>query len=199
MAIIDDVPISIIPSDLFPNSKDALDNLLHLEHGIMTDAEVIRSPMETWDAQCVAKIPKQMVSILRTDQVMPAFCAWIPALLRKVSSHHIHIHIAVGTFRLAALQGKKLLMHNVFIYESPSDVLYFAMAALEQLSVLHTEVTLTLYGNVSSGDELHQLFSKYVTTVNFGDKPAEITYSYAFKDVDGHVFPFILNAPLCAS
>lgn len=198
LVIIDDVPISIIPSDLFPASTDALSNLLHLEHGTVIDAQIVQTPIEIWDAQCVAQAPNQLGSLINSARVIPAFCAWIPALMRNVKPYHIHIYISESTFRLALLQGKDLKIHNVFAYEAASDVLYFTMAALEQLSVLHTEVALTLYGNVASGSELHQLFAKYMTIVNFGQKPIELTYSYAFKDLEGHAFPFILNAPLCA-
>lgn len=198
-AVVDNVPCSVIPSDLFPEDAAQLDAILRLEHGVLDGLTTVIWPLEIWDAQCAALVPEALLKALPSDRVMPSLCCWTPSLLRSPVAHHAHAHVSTQDFSLAVLKGRDLTLHNSFAHQSPEDVLYFCMAALEQLSILHTEVRLSLYGDVTEGDALHGLFRRYISDVDFGERPPELTYPYSFKELAGHRLPFLLNAPLCAS
>ena len=169
-----------------------------MENGLILDSTLIETHLDSLDANCVFLLPKVLNKVIPCDKIIPAFAAWMPSLLRIPSSTHIHLHVANQSFRLALLQGKNLLLHNTFNFSAHEDVLYFSLAALEQLSILHSEAVLTLYGNVAKGDDLHSLFTKYIGQVNFAEKPTELSFSYSFKDLPNHMSPFLLNAPKCA-
>lgn len=198
-AVVDSVPCSVIPSDLFPGNTDQLRSILHLEHGALDGLTAVISPLEVWDAQCAALVPEALLKVLPSDRVMPSLCCWTPSLLRSPVAHHAHVHVSTQDFSLAVLKGRDLILHNSFAHQSPEDILYFCMAALEQLSILHTEVRLSLYGDVAEGDALHGLFRRYISDVVFAERPSELTCPYSFKELAGHRLPFLLNAPLCAS
>ncbi|MCF8257827.1 MAG: DUF3822 family protein [Flavobacteriales bacterium] len=197
--VVDNVPCSIIPSDLFPTDDAQMTSLLNLEHGELRNLTRVMATLDVWDSQCLALVPTELLNVLPTQKVIPSLCCWVPSLLRSPSAHHVHVHVSDHDFCLAVLTGRDLLFYNAFEQYAPEDVLYFTMAALEQLAILHTEARLTLYGRVTDGDVLHGLFRRYIADVVFGDRPAEMTYGYSFKDLSGHQVPFILNAPICAS
>ena len=198
VAVVDDLPCTIIPSDLFPSDKKDLEALLTLENGLIPDSTLIETNLDSLDANCVFALPNVLKKVIHCEKIIPAFAAWMPSLIRNPTSTHIHVHVSNQSFRLALLQGKGLLLHNTFNFSAHEDVLYFTLAALEQLSILHSETTLTLYGNVAKGDHLHSLFTKYISHVDFAEKPIEFSYSYSFKDLPNHMSPFLLNAPKCA-
>ncbi len=198
VAVVDDLPCTIIPSDLFPSEKKDLKALITLENGLIPDSTLIETNLDSLDANCVFALPNVLNKVIHCEKIIPAFAAWMPSLIRNPTSTHIHVHVSNQSFRLALLQGKGLLLHNTFNFSAHEDVLYFTLAALEQLSILHSETTLTLYGNVAKGDHLHSLFTKYISQVYFAEKPTELGYSYSFKDLPNHMSPFLLNAPKCA-
>lgn len=196
--VVDDLPCTIIPSDLFPSDKTNLEALFTLENGFIPDSTFIETTLDSMDANCLFALPNVLNKVIHCEKIIPAFAAWMPSLIRNPTSTHIHVHVSNQSFRLALLQGKGLLLHNTFNFSAHEDVLYFTLAALEQLSILHSETILTLYGNVAKGDNLHALFTKYIAQVNFAEKPAELSFSYSFKDLPNHMSPFLLNAPKCA-
>lgn len=196
--VVDDLPCAIIPSDLFPSNKTGLETLFTLENGFIPDSTFIDTNLDSMDANCLFALPNVLNKVIHCEKIVPAFAAWMPSLIRNPTSTHIHVHVSNQSFRLALLQGKGLLLHNTFNFSAHEDVLYFTLAALEQLSILHSETTLTLYGNVAKGNHLHSLFTKYISHVDFAEKPVEFRYSYSFKDLPNHMSPFLLNAPKCA-
>jgi hypothetical protein len=198
VAVVDDLPCTIIPCDLFPSYKTDLEALLTLENGLILDSTLIETHLDSLDANCVCALPNVLNKVIHCEKIIPAFAAWMPSLIRQPTSTHIHVYVSNQSFRLALIQGKNLLLHNTFNFSAYEDVLYFTLAALEQLSILHSEAVLTLYGNVAKGDDLHSLFTKYIGQVNFAEKPAELSFSYSFKDLPNHMSPFLLNAPKCA-
>jgi hypothetical protein len=197
--VLDDMPTSIIPSDLFPEDDDALLQIMQLEHGLKDGHKVYRSTLNAFDAQYAGLVPSELSARLPSSQIVLAFNAWVPSLLRRPTSFHAHLHVSNQRFRLAVLAGRDLLLHNQQPCDTADDVLYFTLATLEQLSILHTEVRLVLYGSVQKGDETHDLFCRYIASVELAERPSEYTYSYSFKDLPAHASPYLLNAPLCAS
>jgi len=196
--VVNNVPCSVIPSDLF-GKEETLNRILRLEHGELSGTSAVSALMEVWDAHCVALVPDAILRLFDSTRILPALFCWTPSLLRSPAAYHAHVHISEREFSLAVLKGRDLILHNSFAHQSPEDVLYFCMAALEQLSILHAEVRLTIYGDVTENDVLHGLFKRYIAQVLFGEKPTELTYSYSFKELLGHRMPFILNTPICAS
>jgi len=197
--VVNNVPCSLIPSDLFRKDSESLNPILLLEHGELSGTSPVTAAIEVWDAHCVALIPDAILQLFPSARILPALFCWTPSLLRSPAAYHAHVHVSEREFSLAVLKGRDLVLHNDFTHQAPEDVLYFCMAALEQLAILHSEVRLSVYGNVTENDALHGLFRRYISHVVFGERPTELTYSYSFKELPGHRMPFILNAPICAS
>jgi hypothetical protein len=197
--VLNNVSCSIIPSDLFKQEPESRNEILRLEHGELKGAGSVTATLEVWDAHCVAVIPDAILQLFPSARVLPSLFCWTPSLLRSPTAYHAHVHVSEREFSLAVLKGRDLVLHNDFTHQTPEDVLYFCMAALEQLAILHSEVRLSVYGNVTENDALHGLFRRYISHVVFGERPTELTYSYSFKELPGHRMPFILNAPICAS
>lgn len=197
--VVCNVPCSIIPSDLYRRETETINQILRLEHGELSGNNAVDALMDVWDAHCVVLIPNAILQLFSSIRILPTLICWSSSLLQSPSAHHAHAYISEREFTLAVLRGRELILHNDFTHQTPEDVLYFCMATMEQLSILHSEVQFTLYGNVEEDDALHRLFKRYIVQVVFGEKPTALKYSYSFKELLGHRMPFILNAPLCAS
>ncbi len=198
-AIIGDVASSIFPSDLISTDEVSLRKVLSIEHGDLTGLRVVSAPIHSWDAQCCALIPAGMMEAIPARTILPENACWVPSLLRSLSPDHAHVHVAERSVNIAVLKAKQCVLMNAYERHSAEDVLYFLMAALEQLTILHTEVRVTLYGEVKDGDAVHSLLKRYISHLTFAERPAELSYSYSFKEVPNHKLHTLLNAPLCAS
>jgi len=198
-AVIADVAYSIIPSDLISMDGASLRRVMSIEHGDLTGLRVASTPIHSWDAQCCALIPDGMLEAIPACTVLPENACWIPSLLRSAVPVHAHVNVAERSVNIAVLKGKQCVLMNAYDIHSAEDVLYFLMAALEQLTILHTEVRVTLYGEVKDEDSVHSLLKRYISHLTFAERPAELSYSYSFKEVPNHQLHTLLNAPLCAS
>ncbi len=97
-------------------------------------------------------------------------------------------------FALVVFKDASLVFSNWFQFGKPEDVLYYLMASLESLKILHSEVEVSLNGNIEKGDAMHTTIAKYISKLSFGKRPKNLTYSYSFKELQEHRFPFIFEA-----
>lgn len=196
--IVGHVPFSVIPEDLLPPTAKGIESILRLEHGPTEGLRVLNSPLPGWEAVCLALVPEPLMAVLPSGRVLPELCGWLPSLRRSSAPYHAHLLLHEHSFVLAVLDGRQPLLVNTFHHQAPEDVLYFTLAALEQLNILHSEAMLTLYGHVREEDGVTGLFQRYIPTVSFGELPTELSYSYSFKNLEAHRLITLLNAPLCA-
>ncbi len=199
VAVIGDVACSIIPSDLITVGGASVHRMLNLEHGDLNGLRVVSAPLHPWDAQCFSLIPDGMLEAIPARTILPENACWVPSLLRSAVPVHAHLNVAERSVSIAVLKGRQCVLMNAYERQSAEDVLYFLMAALEQLAILHTEVRVTLYGEVKDGDAVHTLLKRYISNLTFAERPAELSYSYSFKELPNHQLHTLLNAPLCAS
>lgn len=189
---------SIVPSDLFPENQEDLNALLRLEHGNLEDQHVLSATLEHFDAKCVALIPKAIKDVLPRVSLLPQPACWMKSLLRTTGIVQANLHVTDGRFLMTLVKGRELLFFNSFEHSTSEDVLYFTLAALEQLSILHSDAAAMLFGDVKEGDSLHSMLTSYIADVRFGSRNSSITCGYSFKDLPAHALPFLFNLPTCA-
>lgn len=189
---IDDSRISIIPSALFSDDKkeEAHELLFEPSNGL----NYISESAATSDFQMVSAVPQAICDILPAEP-KNAFALWLERIENQTTGkHHAAILARHDEFNLTVFNRSELVFSNWFGYSKPEDLLYFLMATLESLNILHTEATLSLAGDIEKGGAAHKLISKYIGKVSFASRPKQLGYSYSFSKVEEHKHPLILSA-----
>lgn len=89
---------------------------------------------------------------------------------KNQSEKRIHAHIRQGQFDLIASENGKLLLANVYTYQSPEDFIYFLLFASEQLKLNPEKFDLEISGEVEEKSAIAAIANKYVRNVKFADR-----------------------------
>jgi hypothetical protein len=191
---VSDCDVTIIPETLFSESigQSQIDFLFGESDG----SQIIEQKLNNTDGVGVFRIPNALVEKI-TGSVSASFITWIDGLLGSSTGVKVNMILKEKRFSLTIQKDGKLLFSNWFNHSKPDDVLYFLMASLESMNILHSDVELILAGPVDKGDELHGILSRFISKISFAKRPKNLTYNYAFNQIPEHRFPFIL-AVACA-
>ena len=196
--VVTDVRNSLIPNDLLPASDEGRNALLHFELGDLSGHEVISAGIGAWDAEAVSLLPSEIVSLLAGAVVVPELAVWSGALLRNTDlGRHAYILMGQRRFSLAIIKDSSLLLHNVFEFDAAEDVLYFVLAALEQLEIPQRDVKVAVSGQVKKEGPLMELLGRYLPGAKLSDQQANISFAYSFKELPRHRSPLLSSLPLC--
>ncbi|MCS6795186.1 MAG: DUF3822 family protein [Raineya sp.] len=121
------------------------------------------------------------------------------ALLENHENASIFIYIESKYMNMTILQGENLLLHNRYYYQSPQDFVYFVLFAIDELQLNPEECHVKLYGEISRDSGIYNLLQKYVRHVEFGKKPATLSFSYVFDEVIDHRYFDLYNVYHCLS
>jgi len=197
-AVVTDVRTSLVPTDLLPASPQGRDAILHLELGDIAEHQVVSNMIGAWDAEAIALLPTSIGDLLSGVTVVPELAAWSGELLRHTGQgHRAHILMGQRRFSLAITKDKTLLLHNTFDHDAPEDVLYFVLAALEQLEIPQVDAQVTVGGQVQKDSGLMELLRRYLPESRMSERQPGITFAYSFKELPAHRSPLLLNLPLC--
>lgn len=196
--MVSDVRNSVIPTDLMPVSGAGRDAILRLELGELTGHDVVTADVEAWDAVAVSLVPCGIRTLLGSTVIVPELAAWSGEMLRHTDpGHRAHILMGQRRFSLAITKGRSLLLHNAFDFDATEDVLYFVLAALEQLEIPQTDLQVVVSGLFQKEDDLMEMLGRYVPRVLPSNWAAGITLAYSFKELPVHRSPLLLNLPSC--
>lgn len=188
---ISDNQVVIVPETLFSeNEKDKYFNFLF---DGSEESEIVNQNLSNTDAVGLFSIPKSVKEVLK-ESVSSSFLTWTDSILGNSSGTKAYLILDEKQFSLSILKDGKLLFSNWFQFSKADDVLYFLMATLESLNILHSEIELLLGGSVEKGDETFKVLSRFISKISFIKRPKNLTYSYSFSQLTEHRFPFIFAA-----
>ncbi|MGB0918318.1 MAG: DUF3822 family protein [Flavobacteriales bacterium] len=187
---IEDSKVMLVPQALF--TKEASKTNFEFLFGDCSQFELETSEIQSLDAVAIYGIPSTLSQIVASP-VKSAFVSWL-GLTNDTFQPSVKCHIEKNQVALTITKNDKLLFSNWFDYQKAEDVLYFFMATLETQKVLHSEVELTLSGEVKKGDEIHTSLTKFISKVSFAVRPKNLNYAYSFRELPEHKFPFIFAA-----
>lgn len=190
---IEDRKSTLVPEALFTN--ETVQSNFEFLFGDSSNLELKTSKIEPLGAVAIYSVPKELNALLESP-VKCSLVNWL-SLAAGNEGTQVRCHISETEFALVITNGRKLLFSNWFSYQKADDVLYFLMATLETQKILHSEIELTLSGEVNKGDEIHSAVTKFISKVSFANRPKNLDYSYAIKSTPEHHFPFIF-ANACA-
>ena len=190
---IEDSKSTLVPEALF--TRETAQSNFEFLFGDSSNLELKTSQIQSLGNVGIYAVPNELVKLLNTP-IKSSFINWLN-LNSGGKGIQVQCYVSETEFALVITNGGKLLFSNWFSYQKADDVLYFLMATLETQKILHSEIELTLSGQVNKGDDIHLAITKFISKFSFAGRPKNLDYSYAIKSTPEHRFPLIF-ASACA-
>lgn len=178
----------LIPNALF--SEDKKQSEFEFLFASSVDLTIESQKLQSSDSVGIYGVPNGIKSLI-PNSVSNSYLHW----LNSLSNDGIvaHLFVVDGHISLTIKRNDALLFTNWFEVKNADDTLYFLMATLETLNILHSEVKITLWGDVAKNDSVHSTLGRFISNITFGNRPKNLEYAYSFKDLPSHKFPFIFS------
>lgn len=100
------------------------------------------------------------------------------------------LYIYVDRFKLhiLACRSGKLLYYNQFSIRQFSDYVKYIMLVMKSLNMDQQTSQVVLWGYIGKNSPHYHEFYKYIRNVNFGGRPQELRFGFAFDEVQEHHF-----------
>jgi hypothetical protein len=115
----------------------------------------------------------------------------------RISRKKVFIHVRENDFDLLVFDGKQLNYYNAFHFQAPTDLIYYVIFVMEQLTLNPEETEVVLMGNIEKESELYDLLYRYIRNIEFIKRNTAFKYSYVFNEIPPHYFYSLLNLRLC--
>lgn len=191
MYSVSDNQVVIVPETLFSESEKEK-HFDFLFDGNQ-DSEIITQKLSNTDAIGIFSVPNSVKQTLEGN-INSSFLTWTDAILGNSLGMKAYLILEEKQFSLTILKEGKLQFSNWFQYSKSDDALYFLMATLESLNILHSDIELVLAGEIEKGDDTFNVLSRFISKISFLKRPKNLTYSYSFSQLPEHKFPFIFAA-----
>lgn len=77
------------------------------------------------------------------------------------------VHFRPSHIQLAAFERGSLLFFNTFLYEKPSDVLYFTLLVYDQFHLKPTDAPLFISGELLPDAEIYRQYERFIKNIRF--------------------------------
>lgn len=174
----------------------------NLNHKSIPQSQVLYCKMHVQHTACIFNIRNELVKLIRFNlplvDVNHASLLFIKAIEQQnfeQSASKIHLYVHSSYIELLNFD-KGIKFYNTFHFENEDEIVYYLLAAAENLQISHG-LDVLLYGNLPIVSVLHEILAKYVRSVQFGIKPKKLTYPVAFNQFAEHQFFIESSALLC--
>lgn len=184
-----DNKVTLIPTALY-NENQQQANLEFL-FGNTVGLGIRSQELQGQDSIGVYALPSGLSGII-SKPIANSYLHWLNSISNNTGTV-ANVTIGDSQFGLVVRRNDALLFSNWFEIKKVEDILYFIMATLESLSILHSDVELVLSGEIEKNDAVHSAIGKFISNVSFGNRPKNLEYAYAFKELASHKYPFIFS------
>lgn len=192
---------------LVPNS---LNNIVEMEkyfqvnHTILPNSQVMNCKLNIFNITSLFNLRNETLKFIRfnlpTADIIHQSLLFIKACEVQHdeinSSKKLYINIHSNYFEILKIEGRQLKFYNNFKYESDTDVIYYILAAAEQLGI-SADFSLHLYGNIRADDTLYSLLKKYCNRILFGDRLTQFGYPESFYKIPSQFYFHSSSVLLC--
>ena len=185
---------TLIPSSLY--SESTMKENFEFVFGEIKQLNLRQYQFKNSEVIGIHALPKELSNVIG-ESYSCSFLTWVDELIGSSRKNSAYIILESTQFSLVVFRDGKLVFSNRFSYGKSDDVLYFLMATLESLNILHSNIQLILGGTVNKGDETFQTISRFISNITFLKAPKNLTYSYSFSQLSEHRFPYLF-ATACA-
>jgi hypothetical protein len=174
-AIVTSEKFTFVPAALFDSSA-AKEYLLF--NAPLEEKDVVRNDvLRQADARNVYALDRKLENTLykispsiRLRHHLSPLSEKVLAASKNQNEKRVHAHIRQGQFDVVASENGKLLLANVYTYQSPEDFIYFLLFAAEQLKLNPEKFELEISGEVEEKSAISAIAGKYIRHVKFADR-----------------------------
>jgi hypothetical protein len=105
---------------------------------------------------------------------------------KNTTERRMHAHVRQGQFDLIIADDGKLLLANVYTYQSAEDFIYFLLFAAEQLKLNPEKFNLEISGEIEQDSALMKTALKYVRHVKLAERPSGVRFTDGFSQFPPH-------------
>ncbi|MBW6492040.1 MAG: DUF3822 family protein [Lentimicrobium sp.] len=194
---------TLIPEPLFNAHK--IITYLGFVHKIGDGDTVLTSKFQTPDSRIVFGINSTIYKEINSWFNNPALIHHAGALIESVlpafkhsdTGNPVFLNITNKLIDIIVLRNNNLNFVNSFEWRASTDIVYFLLFVLDQLSMNPGKVNVYLSGEIDENDENHQLLSKYIRNLEFLSHNEPHTRGYALELIASHKYYELLNPALC--
>jgi hypothetical protein len=194
---------TLVPSPLFDQSQK--EQIARFNFNVPDNHLIMSDKLKTLDAYLLYSVPelimRKLLDLLPEYKITSHTGNFIELLLTRnknlPAEKLMFVNIRSGMFDIVITEGKRLLFHNAFSYNSREDVIYYMIFVMEQLAINPEETEVFLSGIIDRDSKLFEIMYKYVRHISFLKLSDQFNYSYHYSDIPEHYFYNLINSRLC--
>lgn len=123
----------------------------------------------------------------------------IPLALHHSQSDNQTVWLTIQdqNFDVVHCRQQKLKFHNLFPYESDTDIVYFLLSCFELLNLDAHQVHLIVEGKFTQTSSIIGLLKKYIDKVEVATRETELNYNNALREMQDHQYTIYIKPILC--
>ena len=172
---------------------DARDGLYFYRH-TQSEAVSVFAANKKFVERIRSIYPSLTVEVLHQGSVL------IEGLQRNkdfTDTRDMYLHIDREHFSVMVLQNNRLQLYNRFPYAHSQHIIKYTMTTLQELGMNQNESRVLVWGNVPVKSEHYQALYRYIRNIAYGDKPAFLTFGYAFDEIPDHQYFDLFSLSVC--
>jgi hypothetical protein len=195
---------TLIPAPLFdPAEKESYINFIHEKaEGTLTRYDKIQQFEIVNVYGASAMLLEAALQIFPGAKIFHHSSALIQSIgmnyKNRISRKKVFINVRENDFDILIFDGKQLNYYNAFQFLAPTDLIYYVIFVMEQLTLNPEETELVLMGNIEKESEVYELLYRYIRNIEFVKRSPAFKYSYHFNEIPAHYFYPLFNLRLCA-
>ncbi|MFT4526456.1 MAG: hypothetical protein ACI9FU_002069 [Granulosicoccus sp.] len=191
--LIEPCGFALIPKSLY--EEGAIESYFELQGTELNGKPVSNYQGHDSDNRIISHYPSSLNDILAGGEIIIDLCPILASISKEKDAN---IHLVIRDEHIdVVLSKKEVVMMNRFNADQENDILYFCVAAAEQIGLNIDDVIINLSGNAEKLDSLHGLFAKYFKKLQKLTTPKKVKVPYGFMDVNPAVCWPTLNIHLC--
>lgn len=196
---------SIVPRSLNTNSQEELfrtTNELDADHETLLSYPLVNlraNVLYAVDADALKTLQEKFFHAVLIPHVAPRIEASLNRMKASGLSSLMLTHVSGEHIDVIAFDHDKLVLANSFYQQGKEDIAYYVLYSAEVLGLNPEQVTLTLSGDVSIGDESWKMLSSYWKTMELAQAAPHVKISDKLENYSKSNFDYLTQSLLCAS
>jgi hypothetical protein len=179
------VPIPLKENDI---SAEAF---THLNFKLAPQEQIYSYRINSLDADCYFGVNQEVIKWFSelypsmVTKIGHSTCAFLKGLQQQdTKANQLHIYTAESLVTLANLKEGRLNYLNSFPRQSEDDILYTCTLVVDELNLDRKDVEINFWSESDDNAVILEKLRMYYPSINVGKRPAHLSYSFEFDEVE---------------
>jgi len=194
---------TLVPAPLYDDAKN--DEYLQLTNDLNDNHIILKDYLKLSGSYNVYSFPVQLFEYMQVTfpelQIIhfksPLIECFLSRFKNTYSDEVMLLQIHRQFIDLVVMKNDKLMFSNSFEYQTPEDLVYYTLFALEQLGLNPQKLPVKVAGILKKESKTWDWLRKYIKDVEFIERNDEFSYSDELDSMPHYYFYNLLNWNLC--